>query len=61
MTDSADPPRFPSDEELLNAGWVRTSRRDRLILSVPCVGEVYWVDFPRDAYAPEFEGEHPAS
>lgn len=59
MTDSADPPRFPSDEELLNAGWVRTSRRDRLILSVPRVGEVYWVDFPRDAYAPEFEGEHP--
>ena len=59
MTDFGTPPQFPSDDELRKAGWIRISRRERLILSVPRVGEVYWIDFPHDAYAPEFEGEHP--
>lgn len=50
---------WPTDEEISKAGWVRISRRDRLILSRPRFGQVYWVDFPHDAYAPEFVGEHP--
>ena len=50
---------FPSDEELRDAGWVRISRRDRLITSTPRVGQYFWVDFPHDAYAPEFVDEHP--
>ena len=59
MSDEPPQSAFPSDADLLKAGWVRISRRDRLVVSVPRVSEVYWVDFPRDAYAPEFEGEHP--
>ena len=50
---------FPPDEEMALAGWVRISRRQRLILSRPRFQQVYWVDFPHDAYAPEFVGEHP--
>lgn len=50
---------WPTDEELAAAGWIRISRRNRLILSRPRFGQVYWVDFPHDAYAPEFVGEHP--
>lgn len=52
-------PWFPSDEELCRAGWIRQSRRLRQILSRPRVRQVYWVDFPHDAYSPEFVGEHP--
>jgi uncharacterized protein YifN (PemK superfamily) len=52
--------QFPSAAELDAAGWVRKSRRERQIQSRPRVGQYYWVDFPHDAYAPEFEGEHPA-
>jgi len=50
---------WPTDEELAAAGWVKISRRERRILSAPRVREYYWVDFPHDAYAPEFVGEHP--
>lgn len=50
---------FPSDDEILRAGWIRPSRRQRIVTSTPRVGQAYWVDFPRDAYAPEFVGEHP--
>jgi uncharacterized protein YifN (PemK superfamily) len=38
---------------------VKSSRRDRLIASTPRVGQYFWVDFPHDAYKPEFTGEHP--
>lgn len=51
--------QMPSDDELLKAGWVKRSRRDRLIQSVPRIGQAFWIDFPHDAYAPEFVGEHP--
>jgi len=50
---------FPTDEELAQAGWIRASRRQRLILSRARFQQAYWVDFPHDAYAPEFVGEHP--
>jgi uncharacterized protein YifN (PemK superfamily) len=50
---------WPSDEEIEKAGWVRLSRRERLIQSRARAGQYYWVDFPHDAYAPEFVGEHP--
>lgn len=50
---------WPTNEELATAGWIKISRRNRLILSRPRFGQVYWVDFPHDAYAPEFVGEHP--
>lgn len=50
---------FPSDEELVQAGWVRISRRERRIQSSTRARQYYWVDFPHDAYAPEFVGEHP--
>lgn len=50
---------FPSNEELQAAGWIRVSRRERLITSTPRVGQYFWVDFPHDAYAPEFVDEHP--
>lgn len=50
---------FPTDEELKNAGWIRRSRRPHNLHSTPRVGQVYWVDFPTDAYSPEFEEMHP--
>lgn len=50
---------WPTDDELIAAGWVKTSRRLRLIQSRARFGQVYWVDFPHDAYSPEFVGEHP--
>ncbi len=50
---------FPTDEELVRAGWIKISRRQRLILSRARFQQAYWVDFPHDAYAPEFVGEHP--
>jgi uncharacterized protein YifN (PemK superfamily) len=40
-------------------GLVKQSRRQRLIGSTPRIGQYFWVDFPHDAYAPEFVGEHP--
>jgi len=45
--------------EILKAGYVPVSRRERRILSRPRVGQMYWIDFPHDAYAPEFVNEHP--
>ena len=50
---------FPSDADLLAAGWIKASRRHRRINSRPRVGQVYWIDFPHDVYPPEFMGEHP--
>jgi uncharacterized protein YifN (PemK superfamily) len=50
---------WPSDEEIEAKGWVKESRRDRRINSAPRAGQYYWVDFPHDAYEPEFVGEHP--
>lgn len=50
---------LPTDDELKAAGWVRASRRVRLIGSTPRVGQWFWIDFPHDAYEPEFVGEHP--
>lgn len=40
-------------------GWVRPSRRARIVNSTPRIGQCYWIDFPHDAYPPEFVGEHP--
>jgi uncharacterized protein YifN (PemK superfamily) len=42
------------------AGYVRNTRRQHSLHSTPRVGQVFWVDFPADAYSPEFVGEHPA-
>jgi uncharacterized protein YifN (PemK superfamily) len=55
------PARPDTDLEALCArhGLIRPSRRERRINSAPRVGQYYWVDFPHDAYAPEFVGEHP--
>ena len=47
------------EEQCSSIGWVRPSRRIRLISSTPRVGQYFWIDFPHDAYAPEFCGEHP--
>lgn len=47
------------DEICAKHGLLKPSRRDRLIKSTPRVSQCYWVDFPHDAYAPEFVGEHP--
>lgn len=40
-------------------GWVRPSRRQCSFNSTPRVGQYFWVDFPHDAYPPEFVEEHP--
>jgi uncharacterized protein YifN (PemK superfamily) len=50
---------FPKHDEIVQAGYVPISRRERRILSRPRIGQMYWVDFPHDAYAPEFVNEHP--
>ena len=50
---------FPTHEEIVQAGYVPLSRRASRLRSRPRVGQMYWVDFPHDAYAPEFEREHP--
>jgi len=47
------------DDLCLQRGFLRPSRRDRIIKSTPRVGRYYWVDYPHDAYAPEFMGPHP--
>lgn len=59
-----DEPAAPlSDAELDELcalhGLIRPSRRRRLIESTPRVAQYFWVDFPHDAYVPEFVGEHP--
>ncbi|MDT8262001.1 type II toxin-antitoxin system PemK/MazF family toxin [Roseomonas sp. DSM 102946] len=40
-------------------GWVPPSRRKPAFNGTPRRGQYFWVDFPHDAYAPEFFGEHP--
>lgn len=50
---------FPEHHEIIRAGYVPISRRERRIQSRPRIGQMYWVDFPHDAYAPEFVNEHP--
>lgn len=50
---------FPTHEEIVQAGYVPLSRRAGRLTSRPRVSQMYWVDFPHDAYAPEFEREHP--
>ncbi|MXP44845.1 type II toxin-antitoxin system PemK/MazF family toxin [Allopontixanthobacter sediminis] len=50
---------FPQHHEIIKAGYVPISRRERRIQSRPRVGQMYWVDFPHDAYVPEFVNEHP--
>jgi uncharacterized protein YifN (PemK superfamily) len=50
---------FPTHEEIIQAGYVPLSRRTGRLRSNPRVGQMFWVDFPHDAYAPEFEKEHP--
>jgi uncharacterized protein YifN (PemK superfamily) len=52
-------PGWPSDAEIVADGWVRISRRERLIQSSARASQYFWIDFPRDAYTPEFVGEHP--
>lgn len=56
-TEAGDP--FPHHHEIIKAGYVPISRRQRRITSRPRVGQMYWIDFPHDAYAPEFVNEHP--
>ncbi len=48
-----------SDNDLRLAGLTRVTRRQHNLHGTPRVGQVFWVDFPADAYAPEFENEHP--
>src|SRR3546814_5252114 len=50
---------FPQHHEIIKAGYIPISRRERRIQSRPRVGQMYWVDFPHDAYVPEFVNEHP--
>lgn len=55
------PTRPDTDLDALCArhGLIKPSRRELRINSAPRVGQYFWVDFPHDAYAPEFVGEHP--
>ena len=57
VTEAGHP--FPHHHEIIKAGYVPISRRERRIVSRPRVGQMYWIDFPHDAYAPEFVNEHP--
>ena len=57
ITEAGHP--FPHHHEIIKAGYVPISRRERRILSRPRMAQMYWIDFPHDAYAPEFVGEHP--
>ena len=50
---------WPEDSELEAAGWVTQQYASGGFLSAPRVRQYYWVDFPHDANAPEFVGEHP--
>lgn len=57
--DDEPPDYWPTDEELADYGYIRTSKRVRSIKSTPRVSQCLWVDFAHDAYAPEFVREHP--
>ncbi len=57
LTEAGHP--FPLHHEIIKAGYVPISRRERRIVSRPRMGQMYWIDFPHDAYAPEFVNEHP--
>jgi uncharacterized protein YifN (PemK superfamily) len=60
VTDHPGNPRpFPSDAELGALGWIKRHDGTRKVNSTPRVGQYFWIDFPRDAVAPEFVGEHP--
>src|SRR4051812_36947187 len=56
---STETDAFPSDAEVEARGWVKRHDCARKIQSTPRVGQYFWIDFPRDAFAPEFVGEHP--
>lgn len=58
---TSSPARQDTDLDALCArhGLIKPSRRELRINSAPRVGQYFWVDFPHDAYAPEFVGEHP--
>jgi uncharacterized protein YifN (PemK superfamily) len=47
------------EQKALAAGWIQRTKRQHTLRSTPRVGQVFWVDFPSDSYAPEFEKEHP--
>ena len=49
-----------TQRQINEAGWVRRGRREHNLHGTPRVGQVFWVDFPKDHFHPEFEGEHPA-
>ena len=51
--------RYVSSDDLAARGWIQRTRRQHSLHGTPRVGQVFWVDFPSDAYAPEFEREHP--
>ncbi len=51
------PPKI--DDLCLQRGFIRPSRRTRIITRTPRMGQYYWVDYPHDAYEPEFFGPHP--
>jgi uncharacterized protein YifN (PemK superfamily) len=56
-----DEPLRPYNQAAIEAaGYVRIGRRQHNLHGTPRVGQVFWVDFPKDAYSPEFVGEHPA-
>lgn len=50
---------FPTHEEIVASGYVPLSRREQRLVSRPRVAQMMWVDFPHDAYSPEFVNEHP--
>lgn len=55
--DDTPPPTL--HQQCAAIGWVRPSRRNLIIRSTHRVAQYYWIDFPHDAYSPEFWGEHP--
>lgn len=57
MADDAQDPEWAGEARA--SGWVRPSRRTPIIGSAPRLWQYYWVDFPHDAYTPEFVNEHP--
>lgn len=53
------PPGGLVDQLCAQHGLIKPSRRNMIIKSAPRVGQYFWIDFPHDAYSPEFVGEHP--
>jgi uncharacterized protein YifN (PemK superfamily) len=51
--------RYVTSDDLAVRGWIQRTRRQHSLHGTPRVGQVFWIDFPSDAYAPEFENEHP--